>query len=709
MKTINSIFLMLTLAACGSISSQPNPDLKPLGLLEVTFSNLGANLAVSARNVQSRAINDVADGIQIKLLSRGSFDVGTRGVDGVRYLSATFAVRNANASGTAYPISRSNLSFLAVATLTTLAQTAVARLRKFDGTAANPNLAQDISPTHGMEFRADKPNAAFGLEDFQAFTEAQISPLAASLSSSGVSTVFPYGFVTRCASNCTPRSRLLPANPIATQFDGRVTFAVKLPLQANPSDDPFSFSLLFEVVDDTQTKVTKSGDEVVSSPARTRASSLNSSSLVSGQDICTLRTAGLDASVPQKTILGTGLEAAGSLDTCWNGTGTALTAVKSVDFGKSAMPLPDGKVIAVGSASSVSSLDIALVRYNPDGSLDSSFGNAGKVLSALGIAAKAASLQTDGKIVVIGQSGADFALVRYNANGSLDSNFGNAGITITDFNSRLDTANALSLQPDGKIIAVGSSQVDPSSDPDFAAARYNPDGSLDSGFGNAGKLLTDINAQFDLANAVTIQNDGKILLAGSTKTRISSFGQMVLARYNPNGTLDSSFGGGGIVLPSLSTPNSESNAVAVQPDGKIVVFGNAGGGNQDFALVRVNSDGVMDSGFGIAGVVLTNLRAGSPIPSFDRGKAVTILADGKILCAGDGFGIEDQYALTRHNPDGSLDTSFGLGGKVVILLGTDTGRPSINSLSLQPDGRVLLAGSQLVGSLSEIAVLRYWQ
>ncbi len=703
-KTLCSIFLVVSLAACGSISSQPNPDLKPLGLLEVTFSNVGTNLVATARNLQTRAINDVADGIQIKLISRGSFDVGTRGVDGVRYLSATFAVRNASASGTPYTVARSNLSFMAVATPTTLAQTAVIRLRKFDGTAANPNLAQDIIPTHGMEFRRDKASAALGLEDFQAFTEAEVAPLATSLSSSGVSTVFPYGFVTRCVSNCfDTRSRILTPNPLITQFDGRVTFAVKLPLQSNPSEDPFSFSLLFEVVDDTQTRITKSSDELLSTPAKTRAAALNFSSLVSGQSICNLRIAGLDASAPQKTIFGTGLEAAGSLDNCWNGTGTVLTTIKGFDFGRSVNVLPDGKVIVVGSANTpgVAGIDLALVRYNPDGSLDSSFGNAGKVLSSVNISPNAATVQTDGKILVIGQRGSDFALGRYNANGSLDSGFGNAGITITDFNSRLDTANALSLQPDGKIIVVGSSRADASSNPDFAAARYNQNGTLDSGFGTAGTVLTDFNAGSDVANAVLVQSDGKIVLAGIRADNTNAQPAMALLRYKPDGSLDPLFHGTGKVVPAIGQPDGIANAVAQQADGKLVVFGSSGG---RFALLRLTLNGSIDGNFGNLGIVLTDVGTGLKT---DTGSAMLIEGDGTILCAGDSLTTEDHFVLTRHNPNGSLDGSFGTGGKFFTPLGGD--RAILGGMTLQSDGRVLLGGFFRVNPIGQFAVLRYWQ
>lgn len=297
--------LSLVLAACGQ-NIKPEPiAAKHLGMVEIAFSGNGTQVInATAHPINSlglRTINDITTGIELKLLSRGSFDVGTRGVDGVRYLSATFKVRNAafctpvvTCSGTAYNSSRQNLSFIAVSTASTINRSAVSNLQLFDGSPA-PSLAQSILPTHGMDFDGTGAVIKTGFEDFQAFTEAEASSLFFPNFS-----LFPYGFVARCVNNCTAGTRDLPANPAVNQFDGRVTFAVKFPLQSNASADPYKFSLMFEIVDDTTTRVTQSLEEQNNpSLVATRAATLSAEVFtlpgVVSPSTCSVRTAGTAA------------------------------------------------------------------------------------------------------------------------------------------------------------------------------------------------------------------------------------------------------------------------------------------------------------------------------------------------------------------------------------------------------------------------------
>jgi uncharacterized delta-60 repeat protein len=329
------------------------------------------------------------------------------------------------------------------------------------------------------------------------------------------------------------------------------------------------------------------------------------------------------------------------------------------------------------------------------GDLDLGFGSNGKVLTDFGSSsidqALAVALQPDGKIVAAGGSGSDFALARYNADGSLDSSFGSGGKVLTDFgSSSIDGARAVALQPDGRIVAAGTSRAGGSFD--FALARYNADGSLDPGFGSGGKVLTDIgSSSFDQALAIALQPDGKIVAAGN--------GGFALARYNADGSLDSSFGSGGKVLTDAGISNLA--AIALQPDGKIVAAGESlAAGPLDFALARYNADGSLDSSFGSGGKVLTNLG------SLDGARAVVVQVNGKIVAAGYSFaGGSRDFALVRYNADGSLDPGFGSGGKVL----TDIGSSSFDAASaavLQPDGKIVAAGS--IGLItSDFALVRY--
>ena len=198
-------------------------------------------------------------------------------------------------------------------------------------------------------------------------------------------------------------------------------------------------------------------------------------------------------------------------------------------------------------------------------------------------------MQKDGKIVVAGSSNAggsnDFALARYTKSGVLDASFGTGGKVLSDLGSASnDQAYAVAVQKDGKIVVAGYSDAGGSND--FALVRYTKGGVLDASFGTGGKVLSDLgSASDDGANAVAVQKDGKIVVAGSSDAGGSY--DFALARYTKGGALDASFGTGGKVLTDLGGSNDEGSAVAVQKDGKIVVAGYSNaGGSDDFALAR---------------------------------------------------------------------------------------------------------------------------
>ncbi|MER6352930.1 delta-60 repeat domain-containing protein, partial [Streptomyces sp. NPDC001634] len=305
---------------------------------------------------------------------------------------------------------------------------------------------------------------------------------------------------------------------------------------------------------------------------------------------------------------GVALAAPGDLDPTFGTGGKVLTDFGGTDFATAVQA--DGKIIAVGQSDGASAgdFDFALARYNTDGSLDPTFGTGGKVTTNFGggDGARAVAVQTDGKIVVAGFSNtgiSNFAVARYNTDGSLDPTFNGTGAVTTDFGGE-DLALGVALQADGKIVAVGFTSVFGSDD--FALARYNTDGSLDSTFGTGGKVITDFGTGGnDIANGVVVQTDGKIVAAGSSDTAgTNDFG---LARYNTNGSLDNTFGTGGLVTTDFGGISDQAFGVALQTDGKIVAagFSNASNAN-DFALARYNTNGSLDSTFGTGGKVLTD-------------------------------------------------------------------------------------------------------
>ncbi|MBK7443141.1 MAG: T9SS type A sorting domain-containing protein [Bacteroidetes bacterium] len=320
----------------------------------------------------------------------------------------------------------------------------------------------------------------------------------------------------------------------------------------------------------------------------------------------------------------------------------------------------DGKIIAVGSSEN----SFAIARYNSNGTLDNTFGVSGKVITNFdgGSRATSVAIQDDGKIVVAGSADYyfDFALARYNTNGTLDNTFGVDGKIITDFTGYSDDCWALAIQDDGKIILAGSIM---STIPyeDFGLARYNTDGSLDNSFDLDGKVITDLGSEFEGASSITIQYDGKIIIAGTSDDNIA------VLRYNINGSLDNTFDGDGKVTTDFGTDSDWGTAVSLQIDGKIVVVGEEGYPSADFALVRYNFDGTLDNTFGIGGKVTTDI-AGN-----DNGaSAILIQPDGKILVAGYGYDISKDFAIIRYNGDCEfINTSISQTGNTLTATETD--------------------------------------
>jgi uncharacterized delta-60 repeat protein len=336
------------------------------------------------------------------------------------------------------------------------------------------------------------------------------------------------------------------------------------------------------------------------------------------------------------------------------------------------------------------------------GDLDPSFGSGGKVLTDFsGLSedvARSVAVAPGGKVVVAGFSdmggGRDFALARYRHDGSLDPSFGSGGKVLTDFGSPSDLALDAALAPNGKIVAAGSSFV--GGDFEFALARYNRDGSPDASFGSGGTVLTHLGF-FAEATGVTVEPNGKIVAAGT-----SDF-DFAVARYNRDGSLDPSFGSGGTVITGFG-PGSfdEAWGVAIEPGGKIVVAGESGG---DFALVRYDRHGNLDPSFGSGGKVLTDFGGASS----DAALAVAVEPNGKIVATGHTGTApftDFDFALVRYNRDGSVDPSFGSGGRVVTAFGVARFDEAWG-VAIQPKGKIVVAGLTNAPADDEFAVARY--
>ncbi|MES1265145.1 MAG: delta-60 repeat domain-containing protein, partial [Variovorax sp.] len=239
----------------------------------------------------------------------------------------------------------------------------------------------------------------------------------------------------------------------------------------------------------------------------------------------------------------------------------------------------------------------------PAGALDTSFGSAGKAVTAVGPTddyAQAMAVQPDGKIVVAGWGngalGYAFEIVRYQRDGALDASFGSAGKVVTAVGNGAAVANAVALQADGKILVAGSVDETPKGK-SFALVRYNADGSVDGSFGRAGKVITSFGSQSDEAFAIVVQPDGKIVLGGHTRSATRGI-DFALARYNADGSADASFGvNGQVVTPIRGGDDRDSiYALALQTiDGEVKIV--AAGGEGDFVLTRYHANGAVDFGF----------------------------------------------------------------------------------------------------------------
>jgi uncharacterized delta-60 repeat protein len=361
----------------------------------------------------------------------------------------------------------------------------------------------------------------------------------------------------------------------------------------------------------------------------------------------------------------------------------------------------DGKIIAAGDFTTYSVRGgrtvFALTRYLPDGSLDRSFGAGGKVTTEFGgeDEANAVALQGDGKIVAagghcntIGRRYCTFALARYLPDGNLDTSFGAGGRVTTDFGV-VAWAETVAIQRDGKIVAAGVYRRVGRTDT-FALVRYLPDGSPDKSFGAGGKVATEFGGDA-WAFAVALQGDGKIVAAGFSE--IGDRTAFALVRYRLDGSLDTGFGAGGRVTTDFGE-YALAPAVALQGDGKIIAAGYAGARctdrcNFDFALTRYHPDGSPDGSFGTGGKVITDFGGD------DAARAIAFQSDGKIIAVGDSeIGDRDGFALARYLPDGSLDGTFGAGGRVTTYLGEYAGAFAV---ALQGDGKIVVGGYSDVG------------
>lgn len=393
--------------------------------------------------------------------------------------------------------------------------------------------------------------------------------------------------------------------------------------------------------------------------------------------------------------------AGGQLDPSFGGDGTVMTNfTPAFDAASSIAVQADGKLVVGGvsgeTGPGAGDAMFALARYNADGTLDPTFDGDGRVVTNLtewfdGVTYVA--IQSDGKIVAVGLAGLSFpeqrfdtqaAIARYDVDGSLDETFGDGGTVLVDLSDTADGATAVAIQADGRIVASGISDY-ASSAPSFAVLRFETGGSLDPTFGDDGIVTTRIR-RGSAGYGVAIAADGRIVVAGDAFAgRANSM--FAVARYEPDGTLDTTFGGDGTVTVDVTTTWDPVNAVAVQADGRILVSG--GAGDDRIGVVRFAPGGSLDPTFGGDGIVRTDVTRYR-----DRAEeGLLIQPDGRIVVVGFAGvdGPDPAFAVVRYHPDGTLDPTFGGDGRVRTNF-TPRSDGAIGA-ALQTDGKIVVVGN----------------
>ena len=390
----------------------------------------------------------------------------------------------------------------------------------------------------------------------------------------------------------------------------------------------------------------------------------------------------------------------------------------------------DGKLVVSATVANTSSSDIGVLRLNPNGTLDTNFGTQGQTIVGFdgggsnNDTASSVMLQPNGRIVVCGQAsgdpnagGSDFGIVRLLANGTPDNQFSGDGKATVAFDlgsvgAREDYAVRCSLQSDGKIVAAGQAQAD-GGVTRMAVARLNTDGSRDTGFNGAGTATVDFGPSYpnDVAFSVKSLDNGDTLLIGGIASSAPAMA-WGFARLDSGGQIDTGFGNGGIVIFDPGIPGYaavEALDAVVLPDHSFIAIGAmllSGGTNYDYGIFKLTPNGSLDTSWG---------NGGGQIVAFDLGNANTDLgvkivedAQGRFVVGGFSSAAVAPYtsSLLRLTPDGQLDPTFGVGGKLTIASapppGTDFGDQG-TTVAVAPDGSIIM-GSLAVTATSDYVV-----
>ena len=394
------------------------------------------------------------------------------------------------------------------------------------------------------------------------------------------------------------------------------------------------------------------------------------------------------------------------------------------DVGNSIYVDSNGKIYVTGYSLNGSNEDMYVIRLNNNGSMDMTFNGSGKVVlnsiaggngSDIG---NSIYVDSSGKIYVTGDSyngssNYDMYVIRLNSNGSLDSSFGVGGKVVVNNiagGNGYDYGNSIYVDSSGKVYVTGRSWN--GSNDDMYVIRLNSNGSLDNSFGSSGKVVLNSIAGGnwdDIGNSIYVDSSGKIYVTGGSPNSGGNLDMYVL-RLDNNGSMDMTFNGSGkVVLNSIAggNANDDGNSIYVDSSGKVYVTGRSwNGSNDDMYVIRLNSNGSLDNSFGSSGKVVLNNIAGGNWDDF--GNSIYVDSNGKIYVTGYSWNGSnwDMYVI-RLNSNGSMDSSFGIGGKVLVnnIAGgnmEDYG----NSIYVDSNGNIYVTGGSYNGSNRDMYVIK---
>jgi uncharacterized delta-60 repeat protein len=724
-------FLVLAvLAACTTnpvtTIVQPSQDAKKmqvLGILEVEFSSRAGDVS-SAKFIEAGNSGLRAQGVAVPInATNWVFTPGVTVFDDSNGYDKFF--RNTISFENKTDTSFQNLAMYALTTPSSVGGTGFTAIKTLAGTlltgAAASDVARAVMPTHGM---TDPSTVDSNKADLMLYTPAEAAMVQAQLVAPNFSianpTVLEYGFLGR---NISTGARAIGTNAAACVgvsnpacSKGTITWAFRFPLDVPNSSNLGKFTLRYVVVNEPGSFGIESLEDQGSSTVAGGSASFDEVRILAGS-----RQYDADNLNPLYRVrTAIGPDAFLGADELPSGTGSldAFFAVGGKKdrsgLGTSVVSQSDGKIVVLENTQGGYPTAFNLTRYNKNGSRDASFGTNGTVVttgSTFGsfgccpydVEATSMAIQPDGKIVVVGNASYTgnssvtqlFALARYTTGGLSDSSFGNSGVTTTVSGNYVSGPVFVALQSNGKIILGINNDEDQQT---IKLVRYKSAGSPDGSF--------NFQTVGGRIGALTVQNDDRIVAVGNKTAGFNDL-DFLVARWNGDGTIDSSFGPNGQgyattpVGANTGTTKSqdEARAVAIQSDGEIVVAGQSKYvsydpnliPNSDFALARYNTDGSSDSSFG--GGAFTKVISGDSV-HHDGARAVAVLGNGKIVAAG----YTDSSIPTLNTQQAVAYFDGGTG----TLTGTTRTRPNsgfntgVNAVAVQSDGKLVAVGPGLI-------------